>query len=292
MRAIWVVKAGAASSFTIPACNSCLISLLYSQLNECVMKRLLKYSPERWLGLGLFLAGIFCLGLFWPAGGPFTSSTQSAETISRGSAQIETQKTLPSSIPRPTELSPSALELEKTIPESDVNPPSVPVIPAAFQGSGSPTSPRVACRVLMVFDGDTLACDINGDARLQKPEEEIRLLGIDSPEMHYSRKNPSYGSSHPQDEPFAKEASQWLTQQAQGKTLYLESDLRSYDRYGRRLAYVYTNPQATSSLNEQALTSGYCQTLFIGKNRRYEERFKVAEQTAQKRHIGLWSGHF
>jgi endonuclease YncB( thermonuclease family) len=72
---------------------------------------------------------------------------------------------------------------------------------------------RMACHVLTVYDGDTLGCDLNGNGRIERPQEEVRLLGIDTPEMHYSRKNPTYGSANPTDEPYAKEASRW------GKTM-------------------------------------------------------------------------
>lgn len=154
--------------------------------------------------------------------------------------------------------------------------------------SGSSQAERLACRVLRVYDGDTLACDINGNGHVEKPEEEIRLLGIDSPEMHYSRKNPTYGSDHPQDEPFAAASSQWLTEQADGKVLFLEFDKREYDRYGRHLAYVYLSSHSAHSLNEDALQGGYATTLFLGKNRRYQQPFEKAENGARQANRGLW----
>lgn len=150
------------------------------------------------------------------------------------------------------------------------------------------TGQRIACKVLTVYDGDTLGCDMNADGNIQRPHEEVRLLGIDSPEMHYSRKNPTYGTEHPTDEPFAGQASQWLQRKAQGKTVWLEFDLRRYDKYGRSLAHVFASPMGTESLNQQELAQGYATTLFIGKNRLYEEAYMNAESKACRAKRGLW----
>ncbi|MCE3236953.1 MAG: nuclease (SNase domain protein) [Vampirovibrio sp.] len=147
---------------------------------------------------------------------------------------------------------------------------------------------RTACTVLTVYDGDTLGCDMNEDGEIQRPREEVRLLGIDSPEMHYSRKNPTYGTAHPTDEPFARQASQFLQRQVQGKTVWLEFDLRRHDKYGRSLGHVFAKRGDTLSLNQQELAQGYATTLFIGKNRLYEDEYMNAESKARNAKRGLW----
>jgi micrococcal nuclease len=171
---------------------------------------------------------------------------------------------------------------------------------SSLQNADAETDPKLApvktermiCNVLTVYDGDTLGCDLNRDGRIQKPQEQVRLLGVDSPEMHYSRKNPTYGSTQPQDEPFAKEASKWLTQAVQGKTVYLEFDERRSDKYERTLAYVFADAKSQQSLNAQLLTQGYATVLFLGKNRRYEPQFQAAERQAQLEKQGLWAADF
>jgi micrococcal nuclease len=150
------------------------------------------------------------------------------------------------------------------------------------------TSGRQSCRVLTVYDGDTLGCDLNGNGHVERPGEEIRLLGIDSPEMHYSRKNPTHDADHPVDEPFAPEASRWMEAHTLHKVVYLEFDRRRSDRYNRTLAYVYAGPQEAVSLNEQLLETGYAKTLFLGKNRRHEESFLRVEAEARRAGRGLW----
>jgi micrococcal nuclease len=148
---------------------------------------------------------------------------------------------------------------------------------------------RQLCRVLTVYDGDTLGCDLNKNGQIERPAEEIRLLGIDTPERSYSRKNPSYLSAHPMDEPYAKQASDWMTRQTDHKTVYLQYDLRHSDRYGRTLAFVYTSPKAQASLNLQAVRLGYAHMLFLGKNRMYEDEFTQAEIQARQTKRGIWS---
>jgi micrococcal nuclease len=153
-----------------------------------------------------------------------------------------------------------------------------------------PQQERVSCKVLTVYDGDTLGCDLNADGAIQRPVEEIRLLGIDSPEMHYSRKNPTHDSQHPMDEPYAKQASEWLTERTNQKMIYLEYDLRRSDKYGRTLAYIYTSVHDKVSLNQQEVSAGLARLLFIGKNRLHEAEFQEAEHKARADNRGLWGG--
>lgn len=151
------------------------------------------------------------------------------------------------------------------------------------------SSPWQSCKVLTVYDGDTLGCDMDADGVITRPQEEVRLLGIDSPEMHYSRKNPTYGTEHPVDEPFAKAASQWMERQVAHKTVYLEFDQRRADRYGRALAFVYLKPGDTISLNEQELSQGLAMLLFLGKNRLHEAQFQAVEANVRQSGLGLWA---
>jgi micrococcal nuclease len=161
-------------------------------------------------------------------------------------------------------------------------------LPSEKKSSVVAVQKRRACRVLTVYDGDTLGCDLNANGRIERPREEVRLLGIDTPEMRYSKKNRSHGSAHPKDEPYAREASQWLYRQAFGKMVYLEFDVQARDRYGRTLAFVYPAANATSSFNAELLRQGYAKMLFLGRNRLHEETFRVIETEARQAVRGLW----
>jgi micrococcal nuclease len=150
--------------------------------------------------------------------------------------------------------------------------------------SAGPNAPNssVTCRVLNVFDGDTLACDLNGNGRIDGKPEYIRLLGIDAPEMGYSRKVKDH-----RNQPLAQEAKTWLMNATRNQPLTLEQDQRPTDRYGRVLAHVYLPGQATS-LNQQLVAQGLARLMFIDPNRRYFDQYSKALQTAQQQHVGLW----
>lgn len=146
----------------------------------------------------------------------------------------------------------------------------------------------LTCQVLTVYDGDTIGCDINANGRIEKPVEEIRLLGIDTPEMHYSRKNKTHGKAEEADEPFAQEASALTVKLTQNKPVYLRFDEEDVDFYGRTLAYVYLTPTDSVSLCELLLQKGYARTLFIPPNLEMKRRFKAAEKAAKASKLGIW----
>lgn len=152
---------------------------------------------------------------------------------------------------------------------------------------------RTECRVLTVYDGDTIGCDLDGDGKIQKPKEQIRLLGIDTPERHYSKKNKrrhqQRGSSKElRDEPWAIEASR-LTETLDKKMVYLEYDKETHDKYGRTLAYVYPTKKATESMSEKLLKEGFATIMIFPPNTRDKEKLKSAEYEARQNGLGLWS---
>ena len=147
--------------------------------------------------------------------------------------------------------------------------------PAALRGK--------TCQVLKIFDGDTLGCDLNGNHHIEKPDEFIRLIGIDAPEMHYSRKN-----KQGKDQPYALEATNFLKKNTLKRVVYLEMDKRPKDRYGRLLAYLYLSPTAPFSLNELLLQQGYAEILFIAPNVKYQQRFETQQAQAKTAKKGIW----
>lgn len=149
---------------------------------------------------------------------------------------------------------------------------------------------RDTCRVLTVYDGDTIGCDLNQNGRIEKPQEQIRMLGIDTPEMHYSRKNKTHDSAHPTDEPYAKAASVWTEHALFHQTAYLDYDHDRHDRYSRTLAYVYTQPKNGVNVGETLLQQGYARVLFIGANRKMAARYYPIEEQARRSRVGLWNG--
>jgi micrococcal nuclease len=144
------------------------------------------------------------------------------------------------------------------------------------------------CTVIKLYDGDTIGCDFNGNGRIDNQAEHVRLLGIDTPEMHYSRKNKTG-----KNQPFAKEAMDFVQAKAMGKPVTLLYDERPFDKYDRRLAYVYVGknvPTITTnhSLNQQLVEEGLAKLMFIPPNQLGLSTLKQAEVQAKEKHLGLW----
>ena len=132
-------------------------------------------------------------------------------------------------------------------------------------------------KVLSITDGDTLTLN-NG--------EEIRLLGVDAPELTCC-----YGD----------ESTQALEDLIPvGSTVRLEFDLACEGIYGRTLAYLYTVPEDEEEpevfINEWLLEEGLARVYDddVGQAReiRYLERFQDAQSTAQASEKGLWDACF
>ena len=135
-------------------------------------------------------------------------------------------------------------------------------------------------RVNAVVDGDTIKIqflDKNTPAGCSR-EERVRLIGVNTPEL--TTTPPEY---------YANEA-RLYTNQFYRKTVFLEFDTGSAlrDRYGRLLAYVYSDI-GTLSINEQLIAGGYgiYYGIFAFNQDRMNE-FNSAEKYAQKNRYGIW----
>ncbi|MBC7364044.1 MAG: thermonuclease family protein [Candidatus Aminicenantes bacterium] len=123
-------------------------------------------------------------------------------------------------------------------------------------------------RVLKVLDGDSLLVDKIG---------EVRLIGVDTPEMYHPLKPWQY---------FAREASDFVRKQVEGQQVRLAFDKERQDKYGRTLAYVYL-PDGRC-LNEEIIRQGYGFALTRFPFR-YKKKYEQLEEAAKKRGLGLWA---
>lgn len=126
--------------------------------------------------------------------------------------------------------------------------------------------------VVKVIDGDTL---ILSDSR------HVRLIGVDTPELHHPRKPVQY---------FAEEARQFTSSQCLGKSVRLEYDFvnkvrKDLDKYRRTLAYVYLKDGRL--LNAEIIKQGYgfCYTRFPFEKM---DDFRMYEKEAKEAGRGLW----
>lgn len=160
---------------------------------------------------------------------------------------------------------------------------SMRITPGAFAGKDTKV-PLQACTVIRLYDGDTLACDLNGNRRVDGQEEHVRLLSIDAPEMSYSKKNHTG-----KDAPWAKQAKNRVYTLTYHKKVYLEPDKRTFDKYNRRLAYVYLDPKGQQMLNLMLVKEGLARVWVIPPNRHYQAAFEAAQYQAQKARRAIWN---
>ncbi len=120
---------------------------------------------------------------------------------------------------------------------------------------------------------------IDGDTFILSNNEHIRLIGINAPEIK--------SKYHSKTEFFAKEAKYYLKSKIEHKRVWLKGydNQKEFDKYGRRLAYVYLKDG--TFINEELIRLGYAEAIrhFPYK---YKELFLMLEGNAKKRHLGMW----
>jgi endonuclease YncB( thermonuclease family) len=148
----------------------------------------------------------------------------------------------------------------------------------------APQSKR--CKVLKVYDGDTLACDLNHNGKLETSTERVRLLSIDASEMSYSRKNTTG-----KNERLAVEAKQALEAHL-GHTLELRYDTKPLDKYSRHLVFAYPvsaqGKANATSLNETLVQQGLARVWVLPPNHAHEATLLRLQNEAQRAKRGLW----
>jgi len=127
--------------------------------------------------------------------------------------------------------------------------------------------------VIRVVDGDTIVV---------RPNEKVRLIGVDTPETVHPKKTV---------ECFGRDAKQFTRDAVDGKTIRLVMDTvnakrRNKDRYGRTLAYVYL-PDG-KMLNAELIRQGYAHA-YTRVSFRYLVEFREFERQARTQLVGLWS---
>jgi micrococcal nuclease len=150
--------------------------------------------------------------------------------------------------------------------------------PAAVTGCGPAAVPADGTGVVVeVIDGDTIVVEIGGR------EEPVRLLGIDTPEVHVEGGDP---------ECFGPEASAFTAGLLPaGTPVRLERDVVGRDDYGRLLAYVYVADGSGGEqlVNEALVAGGFATPLTIAPNGAFAPRFAAAARAAEAAGRGLWS---
>ena len=138
-----------------------------------------------------------------------------------------------------------------------------------------------------VIDGDTIVVRLAG-----RRQERVRLIGIDTPEVHESEKLAREIARTGRDsvtlwrlgQRAAAFTSAWLPP---GRRVRLELDIERYDRNERLLAYVWLADGIL--VNLALLEAGQAQLLTISPNVRYADTFRACAAAGRAARRGLWA---
>ena len=119
-----------------------------------------------------------------------------------------------------------------------------------------------------IADGDSIEAVIKGT------REQIRLIGIDAPELA--------------QRPWGKKAKKYLEElvAASGWELRIEYDVEKRDQYSRILAYLWTRDGML--INEEMLRSGLAVLFTFPPNVKYVDRLRAAQVIARENTTGIW----
>jgi micrococcal nuclease len=140
--------------------------------------------------------------------------------------------------------------------------------------------------VLRVVDGDTLELSLAGKT------EKVRLIGVDTPEVHASEKLHRDAARTQQDvatiRALGRQASDFTKHLVHvGERVRLEFDQQPRDKYQRLLAFVWL-PDGRM-LNETIICEGYSPAFTRYPFRQdYMDRFRACERSARQGNKGLW----
>jgi micrococcal nuclease len=149
---------------------------------------------------------------------------------------------------------------------------------AAWQQLAHPSTPAQAqtdtqqVSVTRVVDEDTIKVSPRAEGKT-----DVRLIGVDTPQV-------SGG-----EEPCGPEASDFTTEQLEGKDVTLEFDEDRVDQYDRALAYVWVPDLDGELFNETLVRQGLARVDTFEPNVKYEDRFLAAEREARDEGIGVWA---
>ncbi len=128
-------------------------------------------------------------------------------------------------------------------------------------------------KVEHVVDGDTITLKIDNQS------VTVRMIGIDTPE--------SVNPDESKNTPLGIIASDYTKELLTNKSVYLEYDVTTTDKYNRTLAYVYLFDKKTM-VNKLLVQEGYAVVMTIAPNVKYEKEFYTLQKQAQYNHLIIW----
>jgi micrococcal nuclease len=131
---------------------------------------------------------------------------------------------------------------------------------------------------------------VDGDTLVLETGERVRLIGIDTPEMHESAKLYRDAQRSKQDisaiQKLGRRAYEFTKNLVEGKRVSLEFDVERHDKYRRLLAYVYLKDG--TFLNAEIVKQGYASLMTYPPNVKYADLFSKLYRQARENRRGLW----
>jgi micrococcal nuclease len=131
---------------------------------------------------------------------------------------------------------------------------------------------------------------VDGDTLVLEGGQRVRLIGIDTPEMHESKKlyrdSQRMSQSVETIKKLGKRAYQFTRGLVEGKRVKVEFDVEKKDKYGRLLGYAYL-PDGTF-VNAEIVKQGYASLMTYPPNVKYADLFLRLYREARENKRGLW----
>ena len=127
--------------------------------------------------------------------------------------------------------------------------------------------------------GERVRYVIDGDTFIIESQERIRMIGINAPEIDHAK-------YHKKGQYFGKESRDYLKNLIEHREVVLKSGDEPFDRFGRRLAYVYLGDG--TFVNRKMVEEGYAET-FRKFPFAYKKEFLELESRARAAKRGMWA---
>ena len=151
----------------------------------------------------------------------------------------------------------------------------------ALRVESAPVKSAEYFSVKRVIDGDTIELS---DSR------RVRLIGIDTPEVHFSKKLLKDARKSKKDilaiRKLGAKAASFSRDLCLNKKVRLEYDVEKKDKYNRDLAYVYL--EDGTFVNARIIEEGYGQVMTVPPNVKSADLFLKLQRTARENNRGLW----
>lgn len=140
------------------------------------------------------------------------------------------------------------------------------------------------------YDDILVARAVDGDTLKLENGERVRLIGIDTPEVHESAKLQRDARKSGRDaasiQRMGKRSAEFTRKLVEGARVRLEFDVEKRDRYGRLLAYVYLKDG--TFVNGEIVKQGYASPYTFPPNVRHVEMLRDLFREARENKRGLW----